>query len=455
MLRVLAGVLIGMIWAGFGQAYAEPWSGPKTPVSDANDHLGVASCGSSTCHSRQEASGVIVQQNEVSMWQDKSSVSGAHYRAYQTLRTQRSKDIARILKIGQPWQAKECLSCHGDAVRVSARGQRFHAGDGVGCESCHGGAQNWLNSHFAEGADHRDNLQKGLVALENPKRRAQVCLSCHLGSTVSGQFVTHRIMAAGHPRISFELDLFTALQSHHDEDADYSKRKGRASGGEVWAMGQAQSLQTSLHLFMDERVNRDGWFPEPVFFDCMSCHRPIYDDPDWRSQWRENPARAIGPGQVRFNDSALIMLEAAAPVLAPDLAADLERAGRRFHRSLSENPDDMEAAAQSLILVCEKLEKHFASARYSGAINRAMLDNVVDVALARRYTDYVAAEQAVMAMDTLLSAMIAQRQISASRVNGIRQDIELAYKAVEKPTEYDQKAMILALERIANALEAL
>ena len=57
-----------------------------------------------------------------------------------------------------------------------------------------------------------------MVPLENPRARAAQCLDCHFGSAGPGQFVNHRIMAAGHPRIAFEVDLFSTLTQHHDED---------------------------------------------------------------------------------------------------------------------------------------------------------------------------------------------------------------------------------------------
>ena len=50
--------------------------------------------------------------------------------------------------------------------------------------------------------------------------RAGLCLSCHFGN--QEKFVTHRMMGAGHPRMSFELDTFTQLQPAHfvvDEDS--------------------------------------------------------------------------------------------------------------------------------------------------------------------------------------------------------------------------------------------
>mgnify|MGYP006147321809 CR=1 FL=1 len=51
---------------------------------------------------------------------------------------------------------------------------------------------------------HPANVAAGLVPLEDPQVRAGVCLDCHYGSAEGNQFVTHRMMAAGHPRIVFE-----------------------------------------------------------------------------------------------------------------------------------------------------------------------------------------------------------------------------------------------------------
>ena len=65
-----------------------------------------------------------------------------------------------------------------------------------------------------------------LTASGEPVERARLCLSCHFGDPL--RFANHRIMGAGHPRMSFELDTFTALQpAHFKVDADYRKRTTR------------------------------------------------------------------------------------------------------------------------------------------------------------------------------------------------------------------------------------
>src|SRR5205085_146900 len=190
------------------------------------------------------------------------------------VRTQpRAQAIGQRMGLAGPAQsAPVCLGCHSDPAPAGQRGARFQVSDGVGCEACHGGAGGWIASHYAVGATHAANASRGLVRLDDPKVRAARCLDCHFGAASPNQFVTHQMMAAGHPRIAFELDLFTTLQKHHDIDADYAARHKEVPGGvKTWAVGQAMALDRALTLFSPKTPA--GAFPEFVFFDCQTCHR--------------------------------------------------------------------------------------------------------------------------------------------------------------------------------------
>ena len=434
-------------------AYAQ--TSAKTPFNDGGKHEGVVGCYGSTCHSRQEATGIIVRQNESLTWQDGTSTTGAHYRAYKTLLTDRSKAIANRLGLSSPAQeAKECISCHTDGIEPERRGAKFLVNDGVGCESCHGASGDWLTRHYKEGSNHKLNVSRGLYPLEDAKTRAAVCLSCHLGSEDSGQFVTHRLMAAGHPRMSFELDLFTALQSHHSEDVDYFSRKNVQSGARIWAIGQAMTLKQQLKLFQNPALNRDGIFPELVFFDCLACHREISDDPNWRPVVRQNPGRPDTPGIVKFNDASMIMLLATAKQIAPELANTLESQVRTFHASVSGNGAQM-PAMNSLIRTADLLIAKIESTNFTKTQTLDILDMVITDTLTRRYTDYVAAEQAVMAVDTLLSSMIAAKQVGRGDVTDMRKEINIAYDAVENPNTYNQDRLTAALRNLHARLREL
>ncbi len=402
-------------------------------------YVGVATCGGSTCHGRSEANGKIVRQDELRLWQDPSSPAGAHSRAWQVLAEPRSRAIAARLGIGEAASAPMCLGCH--ATPAS------RASDGVGCESCHGAASGWLASHYAVGGTHAANVSRGLVPLDNPRARAARCLDCHFGSDEAGRFVDHRMMAAGHPRISFELDLFSTLQQHHNEDGDYVQRKGRSNGVTTWAVGQAMALERSLTLFASTRGTA-GMFPEFYFFDCHACHRRISDDPRFEPSAEGNPGRPIPAGTPPYNDENMIMLAAAARVAAPGVAPRFERDSRAFHAALAKDRASALAAASRL-----KESARAVAADLSRGVTRAqvfdIIDSIAGKAISPRFTDYTGSVQAVMAVDTLFSSL------GTAAPDSIRADINSAYRAVRDPNAYDPREFRSSLGRAAAAIRRL
>jgi len=361
--------------------------------------------------------------------------------------------IARRLGIGEASRAPMCLGCH--ATPPGPRGPRFQLSDGVGCESCHGAASGWLSSHYAVGGTHANNVANGLVPLENPRVRAGVCLDCHFGSARDGQFVTHRIMAAGHPRISFELDLFSTLTSHWQVDDDYRRRKGNVESVRMWAVGQAMALDRSLSLYSLAARGTEGIFPELYFFDCHSCHRRISDNPDYRPTAVANPARPIPSGMPPYNDENMIMLSAAARVVAPRLGTRFDRDSRAFHLALARDRASAVAAAANLRASARALADAFAEMPFGRDQAFAIIDSIASEAISPRFTDYAGSVQAVMATDTLLSALVRERQVSAQRANAIRGDINAAYRAVRDPNSYSPGDFRASLGRAAAAIRRL
>lgn len=395
-------------------------------------HLGVATCAGTTCHGRTEADGKIVRQDEILRWQEPSSSTGAHSRAFAVLSTARSAAIAQRLGLGPATAAPQCLGCHSEPA--PGRGPRFQQSDGVGCEACHGGSTGWIEVHKT--GNHRASLSAGMVALENPAVRASICLDCHFGSSDGGQFVSHRMMAAGHPRISFELDLFTTLQAHHDEDADYARRKGRSNGTRVWAIGQAMALDRALSLFANPALGAEGAFPEFYFLDCHSCHRRIYDSQVFRQTASDNPARPIPVGMPPFNDENMIMLSAAARIAAPEQAARFETESKAFHAAFARDRSSAVAAAARLRTRANALADAFRNASFGRDQSFAMIDLIASEAINPRFTDYQGSVQAVMAVDTLLNALVNGGGVPAASAASIRVDINRAYSAVRDPNDF-------------------
>jgi len=426
---------------------------PSATVHDQVPHLGVASCGGTTCHGRQEATGPRVRQNELLTWQSPNSLTGAHKRAWSLLNDPRARAIGARLGIANVAQSSECINCHGDPA--TSRGPQWLQADGVGCEACHGGAggggDGWLASHVTVAATHEANVARGLWAVNKPAERAQVCLDCHYGSNKPGQFVTHRIMAAGHPRVAFELDLFTTLQSHHDEDADYAQRKGIAGGVKIWAVGQALAVKRTLSLYPAKAA---GNFPEFYFYDCRSCHRTFSDDPAVPLVARSNPARPIPPGQPVWNDESMITLAAAARVAAPDLSKQFDSRSRAFHASLGGDRAGAIKAAAALAQTAEALARSFEGARFDKAQTMAMLDAVL-VANVASYTDYQGGAQAVMAADTLIASLVTAKHVDRGAAEAIRPDLDRAYAAARDANRWQPGEFRAALAGVASKVRAL
>ncbi|HEY0266869.1 MAG TPA: multiheme c-type cytochrome [Rhizomicrobium sp.] len=413
-------------------------------------HQGVASCGGSTCHGRLAPTGKEVRQNELITWQDQGSPAGAHSIAWQVLTRSRAQGIAQRLGLGPAQTAKECLGCH--AEPAAQRGKQFQISDGVGCEGCHGGSGAWLSTHTAVNASHADNVAKGMIALEDPKTRAGVCLDCHFGSDKPGQFVSHKMMAAGHPRVSFELDLYTTLQRHYDFDADYVKRKTLASGVKFWAVGQALAVERALSLYAGGAHSNEGAFPEFYFFDCQSCHRRITDEPNAPLTAEANPARPVPPGTPPFDDENMIMLSAVARVAAPAQGASFDAAARAFHIAMA--GDGAMAAAANLAASARVLADSLAAHAFSRAETFAALDAVLNGASAR-YTDYVGGAQAVMAADTLLNSLVAQGQVTRADAEALRPQINRLYAETRDTNAWHPAEFRDAVRRLAGAVGRL
>jgi len=416
-------------------------------------HEGVASCAGSTCHSRPVPSGLTVRQNELITWEGPGDV-GAHSRAWKVLASARGQAIADRLGLGPAQRAQACLGCHADPAPAGQRGARFQLSDGVSCEACHGGAGGWIASHYAVGASHAGNVSRGMVALDDAKARAGKCLDCHFGGSKPGQFTTHQIMAAGHPRIAFELDLYTSLQRHYDVDADFVKRKSWPSGVKVWAVGQAMALDRALTLYGDP-AHGGGAFPEFYFFDCQSCHRTISnDDPKWRPTAEANPGRSTPVGAPPFNDENMIMLSAAAKAVAPALAARFEADSAAFHTALAKDRAGSVRAAAQLAATSRALADAFAAHGFGKADTMAIFDAVLN-GQARRYTDYAGASQAVMAADTLLNALVAQGGVDRAAAARVRPDLDRAFQTVRDPNAFHPAEARKALAAVADKVRAL
>jgi hypothetical protein len=404
-----------------GLVFAQP-----LPYEAKGQHLGVVNCASSLCHgSVSPWKDANILQSEYVTW---SRVDKHHTRAYQVLSNERSRRIAKNLGLKQPaHEAKICLDCHAHNPPPAQRGERFKVADGVGCEGCHGPAEGWIEAHTAPGASHADNVKRGLYPTSDPVALARLCLACHLGN--KDKFVTHRMMGAGHPRMSFELDTFAQTQPpHFVADADWERRKGAFDSVRLWAVGQALAATETLDILLDPKRARDGLFPELAIFDCHACHHAM-------SELRWTPRVHASPGRIRLNDSAFLMLRQIARRTLPAEAANefAQRVGE-LHRAVAGDGGETVEAARALRATVEAMTAQIARRRFSGEDLRAIAMGLVDDGAAGQYHDYAGAEQATMAIGSVLAFM--GRRGELADVAGANAALGRMHAAVREDEKY-------------------
>ena len=213
------------LWPRVGLLMCLPMAALAADAPKAAEHEGAASCASSLCHGSSkplDAHGVL--QNEYVTWSQFDPHSGA----YRTLLDARSRRMAARLGIGPAEKAPQCLACHAEVVPAARRSPRHQLSDGVACESCHGPSSAWLPTHHqSPTATHADNLARGLVALERPTVRADTCTACHVGDAT--RYASHAMMAAGHPRLVFDLETYGELWRTSGGRAHHRRTQGAAA----------------------------------------------------------------------------------------------------------------------------------------------------------------------------------------------------------------------------------
>jgi Cytochrome c554 and c-prime len=404
---------------------------PPTPNLSHDKTMGSISCANSLCHGAitpWKSSNVL--QNEYTTW----SRLDKHTQTYRVLLNDQSKRIAQNLGLEKPaHESKICLDCHSHNPPPELRSERFDQSEGVGCEACHGPAGRWIKSHSIEGQTHAKNIANGLYPTDQPVAQAKLCLSCHFGDQT--RFVTHRMMAAGHPRISFELTTFSSIEpSHVQIDGDWRQRKGEFNPIKTWAIGQLVASQQLLKTFADPKLGRDGIFPELVVFDCYACHHPM-------NQEKWTPRLGVGTGRVRLNDSNLLMVRAIVRVLDPVNAPDLSRNIVRLHLAVSGNGDPSGKSPQenalALSLGLEKYLEVIQKQKLDLPEQRLVMNAVIDEAMAGDLSDYAGAEQAYMAIADLSLALSQTGAVKSP--NTVNQKLAELRKTLRHDEEYQPK----------------
>jgi cytochrome c553 len=186
-----------------------------------------------------------------------------HYGSYAVLLNERSKRMAKILKIVDDegnsaiHRDLRCIACHSGMPIHEMKLDPEHPGRisksfvkdtrlsfGVSCEGCHGSSgggtnddgseiKGWERAHTSKTEwrykdPHEKAKEYGYYDVRSPLARTRMCLSCHVGNVQEGRVVTHEMYAAGHPPLpGFDVETFSSQEPQHWRDFHQKSPKMR------------------------------------------------------------------------------------------------------------------------------------------------------------------------------------------------------------------------------------
>lgn len=277
-----------------GDAAAQKAPPPELLADIAHRYVGTASCAASNCHGRpgpRQPAGA-----EYTIWIEEDP----HARAYSVLFNEQSRQMAARLSLAAAHEADLCLDCHSINARPDALADhhRFTRFDGVGCEACHGPAEHWLEPHKRRDWNLRTAQDKALLGFRNTDDllvRGRVCVDCHVGE--GRRDVNHDLIAAGHPRLNFELSAFHALLPKHWSVSEDRRQHAPSLEGKLWEVGQFVSAEAAARLTAERAGDRRHVWPEFAEYDCFACHHDLSVGPSAGESWRQSqgfPGRTAG-----------------------------------------------------------------------------------------------------------------------------------------------------------------
>jgi hypothetical protein len=408
------------------------------PVSAENNgkeaaYMGVGSCSSSNCHgsvSPRNATSIV--QNEYVTWEKHD----AHSKAWLNLGGTDSKRIAENLGIAVPEKEPLCLSCHATYLSGSSRqGSNYHVEDGVGCESCHGAAENYLGPHTANDSTHERNVSNGMADIADLDKRLKLCASCHFGN--ENKYVNHRLIGAGHPRLTFELDTFSQIEPKHWVlDEDYIKRKGDYSSAKAWLTGQIEISKLTLERLKSPKLSQDGIFPELTMFNCYACHHSLTEE-----QWKKREYNRR-PGELQLNLSSLVMVKTALKDIDNDISKKLNTGIEALHSNYKRGSvAEIASLNQDLTQATTRLEKM----DLKEGLLRKMLKNLVGYAANSANTQYELAEQLAMGCSAILASLSPDGKL-------YKNEIDALYASLSDPRSFKLDEFISASKKFEDAL---
>lgn len=386
--------------------------------------MGATSCSASACHG-----GATADDNQFTLW----SIQDKHSRAYEVLFSEKSKLMVQILGQKKPSENDFCLECHATQNQADGHGLKFDLHDGVGCESCHGPAEKWLEPHTRKGQTHSQNRELGLVDMQNMGARANTCIRCHSG-------LSHEVYSAGHPELTFELDTFSALMPRH------WKTEARWDGARAWLIGQVVLLESGMKSFAANSEKRQ--MVDESGLNCVSCHHNLFD-----TDYELTPQ---GNGFAPMKMAHWLVLQPALQGPFPDECQKLNGIFTELGQ-LIKNPKrdviDVIAKVNQAAAILEKIKPQIEKLEINAPQVQKWMKGIAAQTVFYKTEPFRSAEQAVLALDSLAHALETNAQ---QRDAGVKASIQKLYDALslKDPARYHRASFVSQMELLAQKLGA-
>jgi hypothetical protein len=458
---VIAGA--ALITLSHGDDAVVPAAGRPVPelAPRQSDFLGAGSCSSTACHGSIAPADPLfskVLRNEHTTWIS----TDAHSQAYKVLFDPRSinivanlaKDPAHVVPAERD---ERCLACHSTPRSVSeAAVTSWLDSDAVGCESCHGGSRRWLGPHTTDWWQTLSTSQKaefGLASTKDLGHRGRLCAGCHVGDGGSDQQpardVNHDLIAAGHPRLNYELSAFLDNMPPHwvekNENADPTadRRKPRRAAdfpARAWMLGRLTTAEQTLKLLQSRATTADAHrapWPEFAELDCFSCHHDLREQ-TWRRTTRPGGTLI---GSTRWSTANLAGLnDLLAEVTSKPAAIPWNESLDRLVIEMAKpypNPKFMARESRNTAALVASLINDLATKRLSGPNLQAIIARLDRAGAWDHLTSWDAAAQLYLALVPLRQSLIDLEPTKSAEYAPLGARLETLHRKLTYPPGFD------------------
>jgi hypothetical protein len=190
-----------------------------------------------------------------------------------------------------------------------------------------------------------------------------------------------------------------------------------------------------------------GIQPELVLFDCQSCHHAVS-----QIRWQPRKSTGLGPGSLQLYDANAVMLRVIAACVAPTAAKALHEHMFALHHATTINWDTVVREAKEVRRAAIELENSVSGHDFTRDDMKALAEGVIAIGLTDDDTDGSGAEQATMALGSIVSAMSMSGYLSPEQTKVMNDALIGLNKSIADDATYQPVTFVAALKDFQKAI---